>query len=130
MLFFFSADRNEGEDMTDSNDINTYPDCKRCGHCCELNVIAITDADLKVMHEHVRSHGIIPVDQNSERCCFQRPDRTCMIWEARPQICRLHNCNIPRKEILRRDPSIHVPDDIPLRNLHEEFVSTYIEDGR
>lgn len=74
------------------------------------------------MHGFVRENGITPKDQRSERCCFQNDDRTCMIWDARPQICRLHNCHVPRIEILRRNPDIHVPDDIPLRNLHEEFV--------
>ena len=118
---FFLRDAN----MDKADKINTYPDCNRCGHCCELNIIAITDDDLENMHAYVRENDIAPKDQNAQRCCFQNDDRTCMIWEARPQICRLHNCNVARIEILKRNPNIHVPDDIPLRNLHEQFVLAY-----
>lgn len=116
--------------MTDKSALNAYPECKRCGHCCEINIIAITDEDLARMHDHVRMNKISPIDQGSQRCCFQNADRTCMIWEARPQICRLHNCHVPRQEILRQHPEIHIPDDIPLRNLHEEFVSKHQRQGR
>ncbi len=45
-----------------------------------------------------------------------------MIWEARPQICRLHNCHVPRIEVLRLNPSIVVDDDMPLIDLHDAFI--------
>ena len=87
---------------------NSYPDCTCCGQCCGLNVLAI---------KHVR-----PIDRKGERCPLQSPEGGCMIWEARPQVCRLFNCHVPRIEILKQNPSIVVPEDIPLLDLTEEFV--------
>ena len=44
-----------------------------------------------------------------------------MIWEARPQVCRLFNCHVPRIEILKQNPSIVVRGH-SLLDLTEEFV--------
>ena len=45
-----------------------------------------------------------------------------MVWEARPQVCRLHHCQVPRHEVLRQNPAIKLPDYLPLLDLHAEFV--------
>lgn len=109
---------------------NSYPDCEGCGHCCQLNIICVTPDELATMRAYVEAHDIKPIDQNKERCCFQLPDHRCMIWEARPQICRLHNCHVPRIEILRRNPDIIVPDDPALIDLHEAFFNGDFSDPR
>ena len=87
---------------------NSYPDCTCCGQCCGLNVLAITPEELDAMHECIERKHVRPIDR--------------MIWEARPQVCRLFNCHVPRIEILKQNPSIVVPEDIPLLDLTEEFV--------
>ncbi len=90
---------------------NSYPDCTCCGQCCGL-----------AMHEYIERKHVHPIDRKGERCPLQSPEGGCMIWEARPQVCRLFNCHVPRIEILKQNPSIVVPEDIPLLDLTEEFV--------
>lgn len=101
---------------------NTYPDCERCGRCCELNALCMTADDYRAIQRAIEECGISPINYGKERCCFQRADRTCMIWDVRPQVCRLHNCTIPRREVLALDSSIVVDEDLWLVDLHENFV--------
>ena len=102
---------------------NSYPDCECCGHCCRLNVLALTAEEVRRMHAYAHEHGVRPTDQNGERCPFAKADNRCSIWEARPQPCQLHHCRVPRTEVLRQNPDIKVPEDLMLVNLHEEFVA-------
>ena len=107
---------------------NSYPDCEQCGHCCEyINLIAISDEDLSIMKAYVEEHHIQPRDRGKLCCCFQRDDGGCMIWAARPQICRLYNCHVPRIQVLAANPDIVVPDDLPLVDLHDTFVATSLQ---
>lgn len=70
---------------------NSYPDCTCCGQCCGLNVLAITPEELDAMHECIERKHVHPIDRKGERCPLQSPEGGCMIWEARPQVCRLFN---------------------------------------
>lgn len=114
---------------------NSYPECERCGACCRVNVLAMTHEEVARVRDYITRHGIRPIDRGKQGCCLQRASGDgCMVWEARPQVCRLHNCHVSRIEILRRNPSIHVPEDIPLVDLHECFINgreidpRYVED--
>lgn len=109
---------------------NSFPECECCGHCCELNVLAVMPDELERMRAYVAAHNVAPIDYGKERCCFQTVQRTCMIWEARPQPCRLHNCHVPRREVLRRNPAIHVPENPPLLDLHDCFIGGQAYDPR
>lgn len=82
------------------------------------------------MRAYIAEHDVVPIDKNAESCCLKGEDGRCMIWEARPQICRLHNCHVPRSEILRINPSIIVDDDIPLIDLHDAFILGDFSDPR
>lgn len=101
---------------------NTYPDCEQCGHCCEINALCMTAVDYEIITCAIKTRGISPINYNGRRCCFQNEDRTCMIWDVRPQVCRLHNCHIPRHRVLEMDPSIEVDEDLWLVDLHRNFV--------
>lgn len=101
---------------------NSFPDCACCGHCCELNVLAITPQERDAMHACIARKGVRPIDRARECCPLRSDEGTCMIWEARPQVCRLHHCQVPRYEVLRQNPSITLPDYLPLLDLHAEFV--------
>ena len=103
-------------------DDNTYPDCRQCGSCCRLNVLAMTADDYAIVKRFVAERNVRPNDYAKQRCCFQNPDFTCMIWEARPQVCRLHNCHVPRRKILEDNPGIVVDEDLWLVDMHENFV--------
>ena len=102
---------------------NAYPECECCGECCRVTVLALAADEVEAMHRYVREHGIIAKDQDGACCPFKRSDNRCGIWEARPQPCRLHNCRVPRFEVLRQNPQIVVRENLALVDLHEEFVA-------
>lgn len=103
---------------------NSYPECERCGSCCQVNVLAMTHEEVARIRAYIAEHGIRPVDRHKQGCCLESPDGSgCMVWPVRAQVCRLHNCHVSRIEILRRNPAIHVPEDIPLVDLHECFIN-------
>lgn len=109
---------------------NSFPDCACCGRCCDLNVICASAEEVVRMRAYIAEHDVVPIDKNAESCCLKGEDGRCMIWEERPQICRLHNCHVPRSEILRINPSIIVDDDIPLIDLHDAFILGDFSDPR
>lgn len=109
---------------------NSYPECRCCGDCCRVNVLAMTHEEVARIRAYIAEHGIVPIDRNKERCCLEAPDGRCMVWEARAQVCRLHNCHVPRFEILLRNPSITVPSDLPLVDMHECFINGNDSDPR
>lgn len=109
---------------------NSFPDCEQCGRCCRLNVIAVLPEELERMRAYVREHEITPRDRRGEACCLQGEDGRCMIWEARPQICRLHHCRIPRREVVRQNPHLRIPEDPPLIDLHACFLEGDASDPR
>lgn len=117
------CDRDDGSLQTLRFDgDNSYPDCACCGRCCDLNVICASVEEVARMRAYVAEHDVVPIDKGAESCCLKGEDGRCMIWEARPQICRLHNCHVPRIEVLRLNPSIVVDDDMPLIDLHDTFI--------
>ena len=82
------------------------------------------------MRAYIAEHNIQPIDYQHQRCPFQREDRRCSIWPARPQTCRLATCQMSREEILAADPSIIVDDNKPLIELHECFFNGDASDPR
>lgn len=74
------------------------------------------------MHACVQRKGVRPIDHGRACCPLRSDEGTCMVWEARPQVCRLHHCQVPRHEVLRQNPGIVLPDYLPLLDLHAEFV--------
>lgn len=109
---------------------NSFPDCRCCGNCCRVNVLAMTHEEVERIRAYMAAHHVVPIDRNKERCCLEAPDGRCMVWEARAQVCRLHNCHVPRFEILLRNPSITVPSDLPLVDMHECFINGNDSDPR
>ena len=109
---------------------NSFPECRCCGNCCRVNVLAMTHEEVERIRAYMAAHHVVPIDRNTERCCLEAPDGRCMVWEARAQVCRLHNCHVPRFEILLRNPSITVPSDLPLVDLHECFINGDDSDPR
>lgn len=109
---------------------NSFPECSGCGHCCHLNVIAVSPEEVARMRWYAATHDVTPVDYGKTCCCFLGEDGHCMIWEARPQICRLYNCQVPRRDILRLNPDIVVDDDKPLIDIHDAFILGDASDPR
>lgn len=108
------------EELTFDGD-NSYPDCKQCGTCCEITVLAMLPEELDKMHSYITENNIKPNTEDKGKCCFVQADGRCGIWEARPQVCKLFNCHVPRFEVLRQNPNITVPENLILVDLHKEF---------
>lgn len=109
---------------------NTYSECERCGHCCELTILSVTTEEAQAIADYVELHGIEPKDHGPYRCPFQEDDKTCMIYPVRAQTCKLHNCHIPRWRLLEIHPNIIAPDDKPLIDMRRAFLQGDFSDPR
>lgn len=109
---------------------NSYPACEQCGHCCQINILAVTHEEYYKMRDYVLNNDVVPHDHGGHACCFQNSDHTCMIWEARPQTCKLHNCHVARRDLIKLNPLLQIPSDPPLLNLHEAFINNNPFDPR
>lgn len=64
-------------------------ECSRCGGCCG-RVIPLTEEDADRLRAYVGSHGVRP-NRDAGSCPFLSGDG-CMVYEARPIMCRLYTC--------------------------------------
>ena len=87
----------------------------RCGHCCESLLIEVSLRDAEREPEIARKGSPIYDDNfgqgpreligyllydTQKRSCpfFNKETRLCTIWETRPLVCRVFNCDIEREE--------------------------------
>lgn len=107
--------------MSELKDDNAYPDCAMCGACCaRMSVLAVTEDEYHAMIDAARE--VEPIDRGDAGCPLLADDGRCSIWQARPQVCRLYNCHVPRTRILEDHPEVHVPEKLHLICLHETFL--------
>lgn len=107
--------------MEKLTDDNAYPDCQMCGSCCaRMSVLAVTEGEYHRMVE--AAHAVEPRDRGEAGCPLLADDGSCMIWQARPQVCRLHHCQVPRSKILEDHPDVQVPAKLHLVCLRETFL--------
>lgn len=66
-------------------------DCRGCGECCS-RFLPLTPADEVRLMAYVRNHGIKPHPEPRGivdlTCPYLNRKRECMVYEARPEICR------------------------------------------
>lgn len=78
-------------------------ECSRCGECC-TPFIPMTKSEVKTVREYVKKNPQIkeralnqPFFEGNDvyvKCCFYDKDKKeCMIYPARPFICRAYKCN-------------------------------------
>ena len=71
-------------------------DCRGCGECCG-RFLPLTPADEIRLAAYVRSHGIKPHPEPRSivdlTCPYLNGKRECMVYEARPEICRGYSCS-------------------------------------
>ena len=110
--------------MADTSDdkYNLYKECRECGTCCEIDIIAMTHAEVERIREYVAEHDLTPKDYGRAICPFRGDDMRCTIYEVRPNTCRLHNCSVPRHALVKENPSLDIPDDLPLVDLRLAFL--------
>lgn len=87
--------------------INTVPcnfvdgKCSECGECCG-HLLPLSGADIKRLRRYLKKHPVKLQEKEVlvrcdllNSCPFLAKDRSterCMIYPARPEICRLYNC--------------------------------------
>lgn len=102
-------------------DDNAYPDCEMCGGCCSrMSVLAVTEEEYFHMVEAAKD--VQPIDRGEAGCPLLDDDGRCLIWQARPQVCRLYHCHVPRTQVLKDHPEIQVPEKLHLICLRETFL--------
>ena len=107
--------------MSDLTDDHAYPDCQMCGDCCaRMSVLAVTEEEYHRML--AAAHDVQPIDRGETGCPLLAEDGRCLIWQARPQVCRLHHCRVPRFQILEDHPEVKVPAKLHLICLRETFL--------
>lgn len=70
-------------------------DCRGCGECCS-RFIPLSARDIQRVSSYVAAHSIeqIPERGDVDLLCPYLSDRgECMIYDARPDICRAYRCD-------------------------------------
>lgn len=70
-------------------------DCRGCGECCS-RFLPLTPADRARLKAFVRARGVEPVPGRADvdlLCPFLSKGRECLVYEARPEICRMYRCD-------------------------------------
>lgn len=117
--------------MIDKPDsMNTYPECKMCGGCCHLDVIAMTIDEAQSIFDYMEANCVTPHDSGGDRCIFMLDDNSCQIYPARPQTCRFHNCTTPLKQILDDHPEIVPLEEKYYVDMRKVFLEKDFEDPR
>ena len=85
-------------------DYSTNGECSRCGRCCS-NLLSMTLEDVRRIRSYLQMYQVIPAPlarpdkfrsipfDSCPFCDFSGKKATCMIYEARPAICRKFLCN-------------------------------------
>lgn len=71
-------------------------DCRGCGECCS-RFLPLSEHDIQAIRDYVASHGIEQVLERSDIdlfCPYLTEERECLIYEARPDICRAYRCDM------------------------------------
>ena len=75
--------------------------CSSCGNCC-TKLLPMSKKEVAAIHKYIEKHGIkecrhlLPLAKPAYdmTCPFRNNDnRTCSIYEVRPEICRQFICN-------------------------------------
>jgi len=68
--------------------------CKRCGQCCRIGIIHVSDADIwnePRLRRHIiagKKYSDIYLLDTTGGCPFLTADNLCEIYETRPRECR------------------------------------------
>lgn len=122
-------------------DYSTGGECSRCGRCCS-NLLSMTLEDVHRIRDYLQTHSIIPApparpdrfrDIPFDSCPFcnlSEKEATCMIYNARPAICRKFLCNA---DILAKQYDINgdlVPDSIGQVDCRKTFFGIGIDETK
>lgn len=84
--------------MNCKNYCDSFGNCSKCGECCAA-LLPMTRKEEKRIRKYIKENKIEPEffqtdkDMNLNCCFYDRKNRVCKIYEARPKICRSFKCN-------------------------------------
>ena len=117
-------------------DYSTNGECSRCGRCCS-NLLSMTLEDVRRIKSYLQIYKVIPAPparpdrfDSCPFCDLSEKEATCMIYEARPAICRKFLCNA---DVLARQYDINgdlVPDSIGQVDCRKTFFGIGIDKAK
>lgn len=101
-------------------------DCRGCGECCG-RWIPLTIADRVRLEGYVRTHGIEPHSlppQVADLVCpyLDLESRECMVYEARPEVCRHYSCRLHASGGLRPWRGLASSEAVDMRELADSIA--------
>ena len=114
------------------NGFNAYEECKACGKCCNIIVVAMTLDEAHAIADYIKENDIQPKDNGLFICPLLQEDGKCSVYPVRSMTCRLHSCSLTREQIMHRDPSIPERDDseLVLIDMRRAFMEGDFRDAR
>ena len=114
--------------ITEVTDFTINGKCSQCGQCCS-NLLPLSDKEIARIKAYVKKHGIKEQRHNAlmavDMTCPFRDERNkkCLIYEIRPEICRVFQCNQERDVIVANKMRMHGVNNVVLMR-NEFFGST------
>lgn len=110
--------------MTNVTDFTINGKCSQCGQCCS-NLLPLSDKEIARIKAYIKKHGIKEQRHNAlmtvDMTCPFRDERNkkCLIYDIRPEICRVFQCNQERDEIVANKMRMHGVNNVVL--MRNEF---------
>ena len=110
--------------MTNVTDFTINGKCSQCGQCCS-NLLPLSDKEIARIKAYIKKHGIKEQRHNAlmtvDMTCPFRDERNkkCLIYDIRPKICRVFQCNQERYVIVANKMRMHGVNNVVL--MRNEF---------
>ena len=110
--------------MTNVTDFTINGKCSQCGQCCS-NLLPLSDKEIARIKAYIKKHGIKEQRHNAlltvDMTCPFRDERNkkCLIYDIRPEICRVFQCNQERVVIVANKMRMHGVNNVVL--MRNEF---------
>lgn len=105
---------------SDPIDFTKNGSCSNCGQCCS-NFLPMPSSEVKRIKRYVEKNRIteqtnlFPTSNRTiDMTCPFRSEkiRGCLIYEVRPTICRMFQCNQPKPTVAQRKELMHKKYDV------------------
>lgn len=90
--------------------------CSSCGSCCS-GILPLSQKEIQEIHKYIKKNNIKqqhnPIAILSPKgidgtCPFRNEtEKKCMIYEIRPMICRVFQCNNTRQKMIKDRNKLH-----------------------
>ena len=107
------------------HDFTNKGKCSQCGECCS-NFLPLSASEISRISLYLSEHHILPMPivrgkyVHAETCPFLDAHKRCLIYEARPLICRAFKCN--RKAPNTKFIKLFLLEERPCVDVRETFL--------